>query len=470
VKSGIFNEEGNLTVFLKPMKIHFISIGGTVMHNLAIALKEQGYTITGSDEEIYEPSRSELDAHGLLPDEGWDPARIHSGLDAVILGMNVRKNNSELKKAIGLGIRVYSFPEYLYEHSKNKKRIVIGGSYGKSTITAMVMHVLMKNDINFDYMVSSRISCFDRLVKLTDDAPFIILEGDEYMSSPVDATPKFHLYHPHMTLLSGIAWDHMNAFKTFESYKKQFRKFLKIATGGGKVFYYENDAVLGEVIEKSHWSLLKIPYGEHPFRIEDNRFVLHTRYGSVPLNLIGKHNMQNIMGALMICRDLGIEDHQFYKAIQAFEGIDKRQQLMATENDVAVYVDYAQAPASVEATVNAFREAYPDRRLITCLELCSYSSLNREYLPLYKGSLNESDQALVFYDPDVVRQRKLPDLSTEWLRQQFGKRDLEVYTEPQALEDALTGLNEPAMVLLLMTAGNFAGVDLHNLAQKVVAS
>lgn len=459
--------EAKDTVHLKPMKIHFIAIGGTVMHNLAIALHEQGYQISGSDEEIYEPSRSELDAHGLLPQEGWDPGKIHSGLDAVILGMNVRKNNKELKKALELGIRIYSFPEYLYEHSKNKKRIVIGGSYGKSTITAMVMQVLKTNNINFDYMVGSRISCFERLVRLTPDAPFIILEGDEYMSSPVDRTPKFHLYHPHMTLLSGIAWDHMNAFKTFENYKKQFRKFLKIATGGGKVFYYENDPVLGDVVEQSHWSLLKIPYGEHPFRVEDNRFILQTKYGSVPLKLIGKHNMQNIMGAMMICRDLGIEDHQFYQAIQDFQGIDKRQQLIAANGHVSMYIDYAQAPASVEATVNAFRETYRSRRLITCLELHTFSSLNREYLPLYKGSLDESDEAMVFFDPELVRQRKLPELTPEWIRKQFGKNDLKVFTSPQALESALKKLDEPAMVLLFMTAGKFAGLDLQQLAQQV---
>ena len=313
------------------MNFHFIAIGGAVMHNLAIALKNKGYRISGSDDEIFEPSRSRLESHGLLPQkEGWDPDRIHPGLDAIILGMHARKSNPELKKAQKLGIRIYSFPEYLYEQSKNKKRIVIGGSHGKTTITAMVMHVLQNLGRDFDYMVGSQVEGFDTMVRLSDDAPLILLEGDEYLSSPLERIPKFHQYNPHMTLLSGISWDHMNVFPTFESYKKQFQKFLRIATGGGKVFYFDGDPVLGEVVDSSHWSLLKIPYGEHPHRLEEGRFVLDTRYGSVPLSLIGKHNMQNIMGAMLLCRDLGIEDHQFYDSIQTFRGAERRQQLLAS--------------------------------------------------------------------------------------------------------------------------------------------
>jgi UDP-N-acetylmuramate: L-alanyl-gamma-D-glutamyl-meso-diaminopimelate ligase len=451
------------------MNIHFISIGGTVMHNLAIALHKKGYIISGSDEEVFEPSRSRLEEHGLLPGkDGWDPDRIHSGLDAVILGMNARKNNKELKKAQELGIKVYSFPEYLYEHSKNKKRVVIGGSHGKTTITAMVMHVLQDQKKDFDYMVSSRIRGFDAMFKLTDQAPYIILEGDEYLSSPIDRTPKFHQYNPHMTLLSGIAWDHMNVFRTFECYKTQFRKFLRIATGGGKVFYYGGDPVLGEVVDKSHWSLLKIPYGEHPFCVEDERFVLKTKYGSVPLNLIGRHNMQNIMGALLICRDLGIEDHQFYSSIQTFKGAERRQQLLANGNSKAVYLDYAHAPSSVEATVNAFKETYCDQKLVTCLELHTYSSLNKEYLPLYRGTLKEADQAMVYYNPSVVKHNRLPELFPDEIKKYFGKEELEVYNDFSLLESDLKNLGENTCVLLLMTSGNFSGIDLSHLAREIV--
>ena len=452
------------------MNFHFIAIGGAVMHNLAIALHKKGYTVTGSDDEIFEPSYSRLLAHGLLPDnQGWDPDSIHTGLDAVILGMHAQKTNPELKKAQELGIKIYSFPEYLYEHSINKKRVVIGGSHGKTTITAMVMHVLRDQNKDFDYMVGSQIEGFETMVKLTEDAPLIILEGDEYLSSPLDRQPKFHQYNPHMTLLSGIAWDHMNVFRTFEIYKKQFRQFLKIATGGGKVFYYDGDPVLGDVVDKSHWSLLKIPYSEHPHKVESGRFVLETKYGSVPLTLIGRHNMQNIQGALLLCRDLGVEDHHFYDSIQTFKGAERRQQILANGNTRAVYLDFAHAPTTVKATINAFKETYKDRKLVTCLELHTYSSLNMEYIPQYKGALEEADQAMVYFNPDEVKRKKLPVLSPEEVQKQFDKDGLIVYNDSEKLVNRLRSLDENTFVLLIMTSGNFSGVDLNQLAREVVA-
>jgi UDP-N-acetylmuramate: L-alanyl-gamma-D-glutamyl-meso-diaminopimelate ligase len=451
------------------MKIHFIAIGGAVMHNLAIALKNKGYSISGSDDEIFEPSYSRLKNQGLLPDTmGWDPDRIGTDLDAVIVGMHARKSNPELKKAQKLGIKIYSFPEYLFEQSENKKRIVIGGSHGKTTITAMVMHVLKEHNKEFDYMVGSQIEGFDTMVRLSEDAPYIILEGDEYLSSPLDKTPKFHQYHPHMTLLSGIAWDHMNVFPTFEIYKKQFNKFLNIATGGGKVFYYDGDPVLGEVVDKSHWSLLKIPYSAHPYRVESGRFVLETKYGTVPLSLFGSHNMQNIMGALLICRDLGIEDHQFYDSVQHFKGAERRQQLLANGNSRAVFLDYAHAPTSVKATIDAFKESCGDQPLVTCLELHTYSSLNKEYLPQYKGALEKADHALVYFNPDVVKRKKLPELTPDEVKHHFDREDLLVYNDSRALVDHLKKLGDNAFVLLIMTSGNFSGIDLQNLANEVV--
>jgi len=439
------------------------------MHNLAIALHKKGCTITGSDDEIFEPSRSNLEAYGLLPEKnGWDPDRIHTGIDAVILGMHARKSNPELKKAQELGIQIYSFPEYLYEQSQKKKRVVIGGSHGKTTITAMVMHVLRDQQMDFDYMVGSRIEGFDTMVKITEEAPYIILEGDEYLSSPIDLRPKFHLYYPHMVFLSGIAWDHMNVFPTFEKYKKQFRKFLEIVTGGGKVFYYDGDPVLAEVIDTSHWSLLKIPYHEHPYRIDSGRFVLKTRYGDVPLALFGRHNMQNIQGALLISRDLGVEDHQFYDSIQSFKGAERRQQLLANGNNRAVYLDFAHAPSKVKATVSAFKEMYKNQQLVACLELHTYSSLNMEYIPQYTGTLDEADHALVYYNPAVVKHKRLPPLSPEEVKKQFGKKDLVVYNDATQLENDLKALGKDTCVLLIMTSGNFSGIDLKQLAREVV--
>lgn len=460
--------------FLNPepsdMKHHFIAIGGAVMHNLAIALHKKGHTISGSDDEIFEPSKSRLKAHNLLPEKpGWDPKRIHAGLDSVILGMHARKNNPELKRAQELGLRIVSFPEYLYEHSKNKKRVVIGGSHGKTTITSMVMFVLRDQGIDFDYMVGSKIEGFDTMVKLTTDAPFIILEGDEYLSSPLDNQPKFHQYYPHMTLLSGIAWDHMNVYPTFKTYKKQFQKFLRIATGGGKVFYYDGDPVLGEVVDKSHWSLLKIPYTEHPHKVECERYILDTKYGSIPLALIGAHNMQNLTGAKLLCQELGVEEHQFYQSIQNFKGAERRQQLLAQGNNKSVYLDYAHAPATIQATIRAFKDTYKDQKLITCLELHTFCNLNMEYLPLFKDSLEASDQAFVYFNPAAVKRKKLPVLSTDKVKQQFHNEGLVVHNNSELLIEDLKSLDADNFVLLIMTSGNFSGIDLHKLADEIVA-
>ncbi len=439
------------------------------MHNLAIALHKKGWVVSGSDDEIFEPSRSRLQEHGLLPEKnGWDPDRIHPGLDAVILGMHAQKSNPELKKAQKLGIQVYSFPEFLYEQSQNKKRVVIGGSHGKTTITAMVMHVLNDQKINFDYLVGSGIEGFETMVKITEESPLIIIEGDEYLSSAIDPRPKFHLYYPHVVLLSGIAWDHMNVFPTFEEYKKQFRRFLEIITGGGKVFYYDADPVLAEVIDTSHWCLLKIPYHEHPYRVDGGRFVLKTRYGEVPLALFGKHNMQNIQGARLICNDLGVEDHDFYDSIQTFKGAARRQQLLANGNDRSVYLDFAHAPSKVKATVGAFREMFGQQQLVACLELHTYSSLNKEFIPQYRGTLDEADQAMVYYNPAVVKHKKLPPLTPEEVKTQFGRKDLIVYNDAAKLEGDLKALGEKVCVLLIMTSGNFSGIDLKKLAQEVV--
>jgi len=439
------------------------------MHNLAIALHKKGWVVSGSDDEIFEPSRSRLQEHGLLPEKnGWDPDRIHPGIDAVILGMHAQKSNPELKKAQQLGIQVYSFPEYLYEQSQNKKRVVIGGSHGKTTITAMVMHVLNDQKMDFDYLVGSGIEGFETMVKITEEAPLIIIEGDEYLSSAIDPRPKFHLYYPHVVLLSGIAWDHMNVFPTFEEYKKQFRRFLEVITGGGKVFYYDADPVLAEVIDTSHWCLLKIPYHEHPYRVDDGRFVLKTRYGEVPLALFGKHNMQNIQGARLICNDLGVEDHDFYDSIQTFKGAARRQQLLANGNDRSVYLDFAHAPSKVKATVGAFREMFGQQQLVACLELHTYSSLNKEFIPQYRGTLDEADLAMVYFNPAVVKHKKLPPLTPEEVKTQFGRNDLLVYNDAAKLERDLKALGEKVCVLLIMTSGNFSGIDLKKLALEVV--
>ena len=453
------------------MNIHFIAIGGSVMHNLAIAMHQKGHQVTGSDEEIFEPSFSRLNKCGLLPDKkGWDKDRIQPSLDMVILGMQARKSNPELMKAREFGVPIYSFPEFIYEQSINKKRIVIGGSHGKTTITAMVMHVLHQVQFKFDYLVDSQIEGFDPMVKITEDAPYIILEGDEYLSSPLDPRPKFHLYCPHITLLSGIAWDHMNAYRSFDAYKKQFRIFLDMATGGGKVFYFEGDPILCELVDASHWSLLKIPYNEHPFSIDSGRFVLNTKYGAVPLFIFGRHNMQNIQGALMICRELGIKDHQFYQSIQNFTGVEGRQELLASSPSYSVYLDHAHTPSKVKSTVSTFRETFPDQKLTVCLELNPDSSLNKAFIPQYRETLEEADQAMVFFSPEVPERKHLPPLSTELLQKQFGKEGLRIFNDSHQLHEALRSLGDHHGIVVLMTSGNFGGIDLNSLAEEIVTA
>lgn len=313
------------------MNIHFIAIGGSMMHNLAISLHQKGHMVTGSDEEIYEPSHSRLNHFGLLPEKnGWDPSRIHENLDMVILGMKAGKTNPELKMAQEYAVPIYSLPEFLHEYCINKKRIVIGGSRGKNLITAMVMHVLQDCKCEFDYMVDSQIDGCDPTVKMTESAPWMILEGDECLHVPLDCPGKFHLYCPHLTLLSGIAWDHIQMFGTYEKYKKQFRTFLEMATGGGKVYYSERDPVLCDLVDAFQWSLLKIPYGEHPYSVDSGRFVLNSKYGEIPLMLSGRHHMEHIQAALLICRELGVEDHQFYQSIQNFSVAEESHELLCS--------------------------------------------------------------------------------------------------------------------------------------------
>ena len=451
------------------MNIHFIAIGGAVMHNLAMALHIKGYKVSGSDDEIFEPSKSRLDAHGLLPEkQGWDPTQITTDLDAVILGMHARPDNPELKKAQEIGLKIYSFPEYLYEQSKNKLRVAIGGSHGKTTITSMVMHVMKYYKKKFDYMVGSQIEGFDTMVQITDDAEIIILEGDEYLSSPIDLRPKFHLYKPHIALLTGIAWDHMNVFPTFESYLDAFRIFTEVIEPAGKLYYFAGDQFLPEIIEGTPSSVETKAYDTHPHSVSDEGYHLTVGEGSIRVPMLGRHNMQNIQGAKLICGDIGISDIQFYKAIQSFKGAARRQQLLAESENLKVYLDFAHAPSKVKATVEAFREAWPDRKLITFLELHTFSSLNKDFLPQYKGSLDKADQAILFFNPDVVRHKNLPPLSPDEVGACFEKEGLEVLNSSEMVEEKLLDVGGESSVLLIMSSGNFSGLDLHSIANSLI--
>ncbi len=453
------------------MNIHFIAIGGSAMHNLAMALAAKGDTITGSDDAIFEPSKSRLQAKGLLPEAfGWFPEKISENLDAIVLGMHAKADNPELLKAQELGLKIYSYPEFLYEQSKDKTRVVIGGSHGKTTITSMILHVLQYHDREVDYMVGAQLEGFDTMVHLTDDNDFMLLEGDEYLSSPIDLRPKFHLYKPNIALLSGIAWDHINVFPTFENYKEQFRIFTDSLTNGGIMVYNVEDTHVQEVVEESAHTIKRYPYFTPDHNIIDGTTYLETPEGDLPLEIFGGHNLQNLAGAKWICQHMGVGEEEFYEAIASFSGASKRLEKIAETSNTVVFKDFAHAPSKVEATTKAVKKQYSKRKVIACLELHTYSSLNAEFLQQYKGALNPADQAVVFYSPEAVALKRLDIVSATQIKTAFEREDLIVYTDPKEFQEFLFAHNLTNTALLLMSSGNYGGLDFDTLTEKIKQS
>jgi len=442
------------------MNVHFIAIGGAAMHNLAIALHNKGYQITGSDDTIHDPSKSRLEVKGLLPDSfGWFPKKITSNLDAIVLGMHAKADNPELLKAQELGLTIYSYPEFLYEQSKNKTRVVIGGSHGKTTITSMILHVMHYHDRDVDYMVGAQLEGFDVMVKLTEDNDFIVLEGDEYLSSPIDRRPKFHLYKPNIALLSGIAWDHINVFPTYENYVEQFSIFVDSIVNGGSINYNEEDSEVKRVVETSENTIRKLPYHTPEYVVENGQTLLETPEGLLPIEVFGKHNLNNLAGAKWICQHMGIDEDDFYEAISTFKGASKRMEKIAESNTSVAYKDFAHSPSKVEATTNAVKEQYQDRVVVACLELHTYSSLNAEFLKEYKGALDAADVAVVFYSPHAVEIKKLKEVTHQQIATAFERDDLIIYTNPDDFKDYLFSQNFENKALLLMSSGNYGGLD-----------
>ena len=450
------------------MNIHFIAIGGAAMHNLALALHLKGDAITGSDDEIFDPSKSRLSAYGILPKAfGWFPEKITAKLDAIVLGMHAKADNPELLKAQKLGLKIYSYPEFLYEQSKFKTRVVIGGSHGKTTITSMILHVMHYFNRDLDYMVGAQLEGFDVMVKLTDDNDFIILEGDEYLSSPIDRRPKFHLYKPNIALLSGIAWDHINVFPTWENYVEQFSIFVDSIVEGGSITYNIEDVEVKKVVEGSENTIRKFPYQTPEYQVENGITILETEEGSMPIEIFGKHNLNNLAGAKWICQQMGIDENDFYEAISSFQGASKRlERIVETENCVA-YKDFAHSPSKVLATTNALKNQFPNRKLIACLELHTYSSLNPEFLTQYKGALDAADVAVVFYSPHAVEIKKLKAISQQQIADAFQRDDLIIYTNPTMFKDFLFSQQFNDTSLLLMSSGNYGGLDFDELKNLI---
>jgi UDP-N-acetylmuramate: L-alanyl-gamma-D-glutamyl-meso-diaminopimelate ligase len=450
-------------------KIHFISIGGAAMHNLAIVLKNQGHQVTGSDDEIYEPSKSFLSKNGLLPTEiGWKTDNITPDLDCVILGMHARADNPELLKAQELDIKIYSYPEYIYSQSIDKQRIVIAGSHGKTTITSILMHVLKAVNKKFDYMVGARIEGFETMASLTD-APIIIIEGDEYLSSPIDRIPKFLHYHPHIVLISGIAWDHINVFPEFEEYERQFELLADSIPKAGTIFYDDTDDLVSIIGAKERPDVKQKPYEAHPYKVVDGKAYLITKNnGEIPLAIFGEHNMKNLMGAKLILDELGILDSDIYEAFSTFKGAAKRLETIGQNDNRIIFRDFAHAPSKVQATTEAVKQLYPSRNLVACLELHTFSSLNKNFLPEYNETLAKADLQIIFYSPKTLEIKQMEAIDEEFIRQCFGNENIRIFTNTELLEAFLISQNWNNSNLLLMTSGTFGGLDFSKLATTIL--
>ena len=449
------------------MKIHFIAIGGSAMHNLAIALKLKGFSITGSDDTINDPSRSRLKKYNLLPQkEGWFSDKITSDIDAVVLGMHAKDDNPELLKAREIGLKIYSYPEFIFNQSKDKIRIVIGGSHGKTSITSLVLHVLSTLNIESDYMVGAQLDGFEVMVKLTDTSKYIVLEGDEYLSSALDLRPKFHLYKPHIALISGIAWDHINVFKTFENYLKQFEIFINSIEKNGTLVYNELDPELKKLVSSNKSNLNYIPYSIPKHKIIDGISFIDINNRLYRLKIFGDHNLQNISGALNICKALGVESEDFYNAITSFNGASNRLELVYKSSETIIFKDFAHSPSKVKATTEAVHKQFPNRKLISFFELHTYSSLNPLFLEKYRDTLKHSDECYIYYSEKNMRIKRLEPIDSELIIRSFNHSSLTVIDNYEKLNKKIYDLDLSNSVLLMMSSGKFGGLDIDKIKKS----
>ena len=450
------------------MNIHFIAIGGSAMHNLAIALKRKGDLVTGSDDEIFEPSKTRLAQEGILPSKiGWNSDLIHPDLDAVIVGMHARQDNPELLKAQELNLPIFSYPEYIYEQSKDKIRLVIGGSHGKTTITSMILHAFQHLKIDTDYMVGSQLEGFDCMVRMTNEAKVTVLEGDEYLSSPIDLRPKFHLYQPTHALISGIAWDHINVFPTFENYVEQFDIFCQKIEKNGMLTYAENDKTVEEVAKKYGEVLKLVPYNVPKYDLNENGTIVHWEGKTYSLAIFGEHNLLNMIGAMRLAEAIGVANHDFLSACKTFKGAGKRLQKVVENETFVMFKDFAHSPSKLKATTNAVKEQYQDRKLVACMELHTFSSLNKSFLPQYQSSMDKADIAIVYYNDEVVVHKKLPALALEDVQAAFGN-GVRIIKNAKELRNNLEAMDFANSVLLMMSSGNFDGIQFEEFGSELL--
>ncbi len=451
------------------MRVHFIAIGGSAMHNLAIALCKKGYQVTGSDDEIFEPAKSRLERYGLLPKTiGWNPDLIDENINAVILGMHAKEDNPELIKAKQLGLKIYSYPEYLYEISSSKIRVVVGGSHGKTSITAMILHALQALNVKTDYMVGAMLEGFEVMVKVEDDSKYMVLEGDEYLSSTLDRRPKFHLYKPDIAIINGIAWDHINVFPTFENYVEQFKIFADKIENGGRLIYFDGDENIRNIAANVRNDIKTMPYNGLNFRVENGKTIVLNGDKEYPMLVFGKHNMINMNAAMLACESLGINRDSFLETMQSFKGAAKRLELLASNDTKAIYTDFAHSPSKLKATIEAVKEQYPNRKLVACMELHTFSSLSKNFLEQYKGCMNKADKALVYYNHHAIELKRLEELSIELVEKAFDKEGLKVTTDSSEFVQFVKQNAEDNTNILIMSSGNFGGVNIKQLAEEVI--
>ncbi len=449
------------------MRIHLIAVGGSAMHNLAIALHKKGIQVTGSDDEIFEPAKSHLEKYGLLPaTDEWDVNRITPDLDAVILGMHARLDNPELKRSQELSLRIYSYPEYLYEQTKNKTRVVIAGSHGKTTITAMILHVLKYNNKKFDYLAGAALEGFETSLKLSDDAPVAIFEGDEYLASALDKRPKFLLYKPDIALISGVAWDHVNVFPTYRSYVEQFENFVRQIPQGGSLIFCDADEEVKKLVPFAKSRVKTFGYELPDNYVENGVTYLKNSSGTTRLEVFGRHNLLNLSGAKQVCMLLGLSEKEFNQGIASFKGAARRLQLISRNEECNVYWDFAHSPSKLSATIEAVKEQFPHRTLVACMELHTFSSLTKEFLKEYKGTMDNADVSKVYFNPHVLEHKKLPTISAEEVKNFFGG-NIEVYTDTDALVTSLRNISWKNTNLLMMSSGNFNGIDMKRLVEDL---
>lgn len=452
-------------------RIHLIAVGGSIMHNLALALAEKGLHVTGSDDEIFEPAKSRLAAAGLLPEqEGWFADKITAEVDAVIIGMHAREDNPELLAAQHQGIPVYSFPEFIYEQSKNKQRVVIGGSHGKTSITSIIMHVLQFHNRKFDYAVGAQLEGFKNMVKLTEDAPVIIIEGDEYLSSPIQRIPKFHLYQHHIGVISGISWDHINVFPNEKMYRDQFRIFADMTPKAGVMIFNQDDEQVAHVCVPRNPDAKFIGYTVHEHKIKKGKTWLLTKKDPVEIQIFGEHNLRNISAAKEVCKLLGIKGQPFYEALATFKGAAKRLEKLGENDTTLIYKDFAHAPSKLKATSEALKKQYPNRKLIACLELHTFSSLNPEFLPQFAHTFDAPDEAIVYFNPKTIEHKRMKMLDAAQIAEAFQNKNLKVYTDSKELRAYLENQNWEEKNLLLMSSGNFDNLDFSALTDTILTN